>query len=69
MEINNVTSGMSSGEARELSSGVGDNGEDSDKRGVGSIWVGRWDVYVREDKEEEIGIGDRDGDRGGVDEK
>ena len=32
---------MSSGEVGESCSGVGDDGGDSDKRGVGSIGVGR----------------------------
>ena len=36
-----VMGGMSCGEAVELSSGVGDDGEDSDKRGARSIRVGR----------------------------
>ena len=37
---NDVVGAMSS-EVRESSSGVGDDGGDSDKRGVGSIGVGR----------------------------
>ena len=37
----NVMGGMSSGEAIESSSGVGDDGGDSDKKGAGSIEVGR----------------------------
>ena len=37
----NVIGGMSGEEVVESSSGVGDDGGDSDKRGAGSIGVGR----------------------------
>ena len=40
-KTSDVVRGMSSGEARELGSRVGDDGGDSDKRGVQSIRVGR----------------------------
>ena len=39
--ISNVVGGMSRGVAIESSSGVGDDGGDSDKRGASSIRVGR----------------------------
>ena len=41
IKTSNIVGGMSSGEALESSSGAGDDGGDSDKRGVGSIRVGR----------------------------
>ena len=39
--IGNIMGVMSSGEAGESICGVGDDGRDIDKRGVGSIGVGR----------------------------
>ena len=39
--IGNVVGDMNRGEAVESSSGVCDDGRDSDKRGAGSIGVGR----------------------------
>ena len=68
IKIGDIVGGMSSGEALESSSWAGDDGGDSDKRGAGSIRVSRWDVFSREDKEAEVGIGDEDGVEGGVDE-
>ena len=38
---NDIMGSVSSGEAVESCSGVGDDGGDNDKRGVGSIKVGR----------------------------
>ena len=49
--------GMSSREAVESSSGIGDDGGDSDKRRDGSIRVSRGDVSFGEDEEDEVGIG------------
>ena len=56
IRTSDIAGGMSSGEAWEWSNGEGDDGGDSDKRGAGSIGVGRWDVSTGEDEEDEVGI-------------
>ena len=62
----NAMGSMSSG-AKELSSGIGDDGGNSDKRGEGAIGVGRRDMSIGEDEEDEVCIGEGDGVGGEVD--
>ena len=55
IKTSNVVGSISSGAARESSSGVGDDDGDSVKRGAGSIEIGRLDVSARDDKEDVVG--------------